>query len=56
MKKERSKGIKPFLLQDGYQSGFGVEFFLEYITNINYPWKVCICMPYGTALWQVGDR
>jgi hypothetical protein len=29
--------------------------FLEYITDPDHPWKVCIGVPYGTALWQVGD-
>jgi hypothetical protein len=52
--KEREEGIKPFLLLDGHQSRFSVE-FLEYITDRQHPWKVCIGVPYGTALWQVGD-
>ena len=51
---ERKEGIKPFLLLDGHQSRFGIE-FLQYITDPNHPWKVCIGVPYGTALWQVGD-
>ena len=52
--KERQEGIKPFLLLDGHQSRFSIP-FLEYITNPDHPWKVCIGVPYGTALWQVGD-
>jgi hypothetical protein len=52
--KEREKGIKPFLLLDGHQSRFSIE-FLEYITDPEHTWKVCIGVPYGTALWQVGD-
>ena len=51
---ERRDGIKPFLLLDGHQSRFGIE-FLKYITDPTHPWKVCIGVPYGTALWQVGD-
>ena len=52
--KEREEGIRPFLLLDGHQSRFSVP-FLEYITNPGHPWKVCIGVPYGTALWQIGD-
>jgi hypothetical protein len=51
---ERRNGIKPFLLLDGHQSRFSVN-FLQYITDPDHPWKVCIGVPYGTALWQVGD-
>ena len=52
--KEREEGIRPFLLLDGHQSRFSVT-FLEYITDPDHPWKVCIGVPYGTAIWQIGD-
>ena len=52
--KEREEGIRPFLLLDGHQSRFSIP-FLEYITDPAHPWKVCIGVPYGTALWQIGD-
>ena len=52
--KERQEGIKPFLLLDGHQSRFSVP-FLEYITDPDHLWKVCIGVPYGTAIWQIGD-
>ena len=52
--KERENGIKPFLLLDGHQSRFSVP-FLQYITDPSHPWKVCIGVPYGTAIWQIGD-
>ena len=30
-------------------------FFIKYINNPNTRWSVCIGVPYGTTLWQVGD-
>ena len=47
--------VKPFLIfLDGLKSG--LEFpFLQYIDTPKDHWVVCICVPYGTALWQVGD-
>jgi hypothetical protein len=50
----RNKGIRPFVLVDGHGSRFDVE-FLQYINNENHRWSVCIGVPYGTSLWQVGD-
>ena len=47
-------GLKPFLLVDGHGSRFELE-FLEYINNPDHEWVVCIGVPYGTDLWQVGD-
>ena len=47
-------GMSPFLLLDGHQSRFDVEF----LTCVNDPptkWQVCLGVPYGTALWQVAD-
>jgi hypothetical protein len=28
---------------------------VEFINNKNNTWKVCLCVPYATTLWQVGD-
>ena len=50
----RENGATPFLLVDGHQSRFSLS-FLKYITDEENPWKVSIGVPYGTALWQVGD-
>jgi hypothetical protein len=44
----------PFLLLDGHGSRFGLP-FLEYIRDESHKWTVCIGVPYGTNLWQVGD-
>jgi hypothetical protein len=51
----RKKGIRPSVLLDGHGSRFIIE-FLEYINNHqNHKWSICIGVPYGTSLWQVGD-
>jgi hypothetical protein len=50
----RKNGIRPFVLLDGHASRFDIE-FLEYINNKTHKWSVCIGVPYGTSLWQVGD-
>ena len=47
-------GIKPFLLVDGHQSKFDVE-FLRYVNDPETEWVVAIGVPYSTALWQVAD-
>jgi hypothetical protein len=52
--KERSEGLRPFALLDGHQTRFELP-FLSYINNPAHRWSVCIGVPYGTALWQVGD-
>lgn len=52
--KDRKNGIFPFALVDGHQSRFELK-FLEYINNPKTKWNVTIGVPYGTALWQVGD-
>jgi hypothetical protein len=44
----------PFLLLDGHGSRFGLD-FLRYINNRETRWTVCIGVPYGTHLWQMGD-
>ena len=38
---DRSSNRKPFLLLDGCQSRFEL-LFLEYVTNTDHPWMVCI--------------
>ena len=51
---ERRQGLIPFALIDGHQSHFDLD-FLKYINDPDSKWNVCIGVPYGTALWQVGD-
>ena len=51
---DRSEGKVPFLLLDEHDSQIKLS-FLEYINNPEHMWCVCIGVPYGTALWQVGD-
>jgi hypothetical protein len=53
-KKDREEGRIPFMLLDGHQSRFDLE-FLRYINTYPHRWNVCIGVPYGTAYWQVGD-
>jgi hypothetical protein len=53
-KEDREQGLRPFVLLDGHQTRFHLD-FLSYINNPNHRWSVCIGVPYGTALWQVGD-
>ena len=53
-KKDREEGKIPFMLLDGHSSRFDLE-FLRYINTYPHKWNVCIGVPYGTALWQVGD-
>ena len=50
----REDGIQPFLLLDGHGSRFELE-FLQYINSKEHEWCVCIGVPHGTHLWQVGD-
>ena len=45
------------MLLDGHGSRFELP-FLQYINdcgNEGHCWNACIGVPYGTALWQVGD-
>ena len=44
----------PFLLLDGHGSRFELP-FLDYVNSEETKWTVCIGVPYGTNLWQVGD-
>ena len=46
--------VKPFLLLDGHSSRLELP-FLQYINTPKDNWVCCIGVPYGTALWQVGD-
>ena len=50
----RQKGMKPFVLLDGHQTRFDLN-FLNYVNDEKHPWCFAIGVPYGTALWQVGD-
>jgi hypothetical protein len=45
---------KPFLLLDGHGSRFELP-FLDYVNATETKWTVCIGVPYGMNLWQVGD-
>ena len=51
---DRSRGQTPCVLLDGHGSRFGLP-FLQYIVEPPHEWCVVIGVPYGTALWQVGD-
>ena len=51
---DQSTGITPCVLLDGHGSQFGLP-FLHYISEDPHQWCVVIRVPYGTALWQVGD-
>jgi hypothetical protein len=50
----RKNGVRPFVLLDGHSTRFDIQ-FLEYINSPEHRWSVCIGVPYGTSLWQVGD-
>ena len=54
---DRTDGVLPFFILDGHGCRFELP-FLEYINNIGedgHKWYVCIGVPYGTSVWQVGD-
>ena len=51
---DRSSNRMPFLPLDRHQSRFELP-FLEYVTNTDHPWMVCIGILYGTSMWQVAD-
>ena len=44
----------PFLLLDGHGSRLELP-FLSYVNDPMHKWVVCIGVPNGTSLWQVGD-
>ena len=50
----RDDGVSPFLLLDGHSSRLQAP-FLQYINTPEDHYVTCIGVPYGTALWQVGD-
>ena len=47
-------GPLPFLLLDGHSSRLLIP-LLRYTDQPDHPWIVCLGLPNGTALWQVGD-
>ena len=49
----RDENVKPLILLDGHQSRQLP--FLKYVNDPEDHWIACIGLPYGTALWQVGD-
>jgi hypothetical protein len=51
---DHTTGLAPFLLLDGYESRFELD-FSEYINCSETKWSVNIGLPYGTSYWQVGD-
>jgi hypothetical protein len=51
---DRSDKKRPFILLDGHASRFDSE-FLNYVNDDQHRLSVCIGVPYGTSLWQVGD-
>ena len=50
----REDNVKPFILLDGHGSRLELP-FLKYVNTPEDHWVACIGVPYGTALWQVGD-
>ena len=50
----REDNVKPFILLDGHGSRLEMP-FLKYVNTPEDHWVACIGVPYGTALWQVGD-
>ena len=51
---DRSTGAMPFFLLDGHGSRIELP-FLEYINDPLHLWCLCLGVPYGTDIWQVGD-
>ena len=51
---DRTGGRKLFLLLDVHGSRFALD-FLKYVIDQLHEWVVYVGVPYGTALWQVGD-
>ena len=50
----RSNNVSPLILLDGHRSRLEMP-FLKYVNTPKDHWVACIGVPYGTALWQVGD-
>ena len=51
---DRTNSRKPFSLVDKHISRLKLP-FLRYIVDIEHEWAVCIGVPYGMAMWQVGE-
>lgn len=51
---DRRNGKLPFILLDDHEGRLGLE-FLQHISDVLHRWVVYFGVPYGTALWQVGD-
>ena len=47
-------GPLPFLLLEGHGSRLQLP-FLRYTNHPDHPCIVCLGLPNGTALWQIGD-
>jgi hypothetical protein len=47
-------GETPILILDGHHSCMDIK-FLEYISQPEHKWFVCLGVPYGTHKWQVAD-
>lgn len=45
-----TNGIRPYVLLDGHQSRFDVE-FLMYVDDDGHRWSIVIGGLYGAALW-----
>jgi hypothetical protein len=52
--KDRENGLRSYVILDGHNSRFDLD-FLRYINQSSHRWRVIIGVPYGMALWQVGD-
>ena len=50
----RNNGVNPLILLDGHRSRLEMP-FLKYVNTPEDHWVAVIGVPYGTALWQVGD-
>ena len=50
----QNNDVKPLILFDGHRSQLELP-FLKYVNTPQDHWIACIGVPYGTALWQVGD-
>ena len=46
--------VKPFFFLDGHGSWVDLQ-FITYSNNPEDHWVICISVPCGTALWQIGD-
>lgn len=51
---DRSTGVKPFLLLDGYEAKFGLP-FLDYVKDMNHEWVVSCGLHHKTHLLNVAN-